>query len=335
MKNTQKKYPLLLSLIISCVIVVASIFVLAFCGMRLSPSLGGGSQIEIAIEDTTDAKTSIQSIKKALSENNIQYDSFSVEDNTLAGEEPTTMSQRKIVVNLQAANVSDELELKVRTLIAEEVGVSLERVSEIDNIISSIKSKDILLFGLGIGIIAVCMFIFGFVRYDVFAGISFLLAIIHNLIIYLSLIILTRIPLGLVSLASISILTLVMLAVMVSIFEKNKLENELHLSEKETPSSRLMRVELNAIKPYIFVILAVSIFAVLMFLVPVANVLFSAISLVIALVISCYTTLVVAPGVYGSLLDLRKTAFEATLSRNDTVNKVIKKKIAKSKKSSK
>ena len=34
-------------------------------------------------------------------------------------------------------------------------------------------------------------------------------------------------------------------------------------------------------------------------------------------------------------LDLKKAAFEATLSRNDTVNKVIKKKIARAKKSSK
>ena len=179
------------------------------------------------------------------------------------------------------------------------------------------------------------MFIFGFVRYDVFAGLSFLLAIIHNLILNLSLIILTRMPLGLVSLAIISILTLVMLAALVSIFEKNKIENELHLAEKETPSSRLIRVEFSAIRPYIFVVGAVIIFSIFMFLVPVANVIFSATSILISLIVSSYTTLLVAPGVYGSLLDLKKTAFEATLSRNDTVNKVIKKKIAKAKKTSK
>lgn len=332
MKNTQKKYPLLISLIISCAIVVASIFVLAFCGMRLSPSLGGGSQMEIAIDDAADVKTTIQNIKNELRQNNIQYDSFSVEDNSLAGEEATKMTQRKIVINLQETNVSDEIELKVRTAVAEKLGVSIEKVSGIENIISSIKSKDILLFGLGIGIIAICLFIFGFVRYDVFAGLSFLLAIIHNLIVYLALIILTRMPLGLVSLAIISILTLVMLACLVSIFEKNKIENEMHLSEKETPSSRLIRVEKSAVKPYVFVLGAVVVFSAFMFFIPVANVLFSAVSILLALIVSVYTTLLVAPGVYASLLDLRKSAFEATLSRNDTVNKVIKKKIAKSKK---
>ena len=335
MKNSQKKYPLLVSLIISCAIVVASIFVLAFCGMRLSPSLGGGSQMEIAIADDVEVKTTIQNLKKELAENNIQYDSFAVEDNSLAGEEPTTLSQRKIIIKLQETNVSDETELKIRSVIAEKLGISLEKVSGINNIISSIKSQDILLFGLGIGIIAICMFIFGYVRYDVFAGLAFLLAIIHNLIVYLSLIILTRMPLGLVSLAGISILTLVMLAALVSVFEKNRIENELHLAEKETPSSRLIRVEFAALKPYIFVLCGVVVFSALMFLVPVASVMFSAISVLLALVVSGYTTMLVAPGVYGSLLDLRKAAFEATLSRNDTVNKVIKKKIARAKKTSK
>ena len=332
MKNTQKKYPLLVSLIVSCVIVVASIFVLAFCGMRLSPSLGGGSQIEIAISDGADAKTCVQDIKKVLKEENIQYDSFIIEDSSTAGDDATELSQRKIVVNLQATDVSDEKELKIRQAISEKLSVAIESISEIDNMISSIRANDILLFGLGIGIIAVCIFVFGFVRYDIFAGISFLLAIVHNLILFLSLIILTRIPLGLVSLAIISILTLVSLACLVSVYEKNKLENEMHLAEKETPSSRLMRVEFMTLKSYIFIPCAIVIFSILMLIVPVYNVALSAISVLVALLVTMYTTTLVAPGVYASLLDLQKATFEATLSRNDTVNKVIKKKIAKAKK---
>lgn len=332
MKNTQKKYPLLVSLIVSCVIVVASIFVLAFCGMRLSSTLGGGSQIEIAIADGSDAKTHVQQIKQVLQEQNIQYDSFMVEDNSVAGNASTELMQRKIVINLQETNVSDEKEAKVRLALSDKLGVSIDRISEIDNVISSIKPNDILLFGLGIGIIAVCIFVFGFVRYDVFAGLSFLLAMIHNLILFLSVIILTRIPLGLVSLASISILTLVMLACLVSVYEKYKIENEMHLTEKETPSSRLMRVETSTLKSYIFVPCAVIIFSVLMLIVPVYNVAFSAISVILSLLVTVYTTTLIAPGVYASFLDLQKASFDATLSRNDTVNKVIKKKIAKSRK---
>ena len=335
MQNTQKKYPLLISLIISCVIVVASVFVLAFCGMRLNSSLGGGSQMEIAITDGTDVKTCVQEIKDVLAEQNIQYDSFMVEDNSTAGDLATELSQRKIVVNLQVTNISDEKELNIREKLSSKLGVSIDKISEINNIISSIRAQDILLFGLGIAIIALCMFVFGFVRYDLFASISFLLAIIHNLIVFLSIIILTRIPLGLVSLAAVTLFTLVMLACLVSVYEKNKLESEIRLSEKETPSSRLMRAEFSALKSYILVPCSVVVFSLLLLLVPVYNVAFSVASVIIALAVTAYTTILVAPAVYGSFLDLQKASLEATLSRNDTVNKVIKKKIAKARKVSK
>lgn len=334
MKKLPKRYPLLISLIISCVIVVAAVFVLAFCGIKLSPSLGGGSQFEVIIPDNLEQKTVVQNIKNILSDNGVAYDSFSIEDNASVisrGE----YSTRRVIVNVNSTNISDETETKIRTDIAEKFGISVENISSIENIISSIKSKDILMFGLGIGIIAICLFLFGMFRYNVFAGLSFLLAVLHNLILSLSIVILTRVPLSLVSIAGISILTLVMSAVMVSIFEKNKIESEMHLAEKETPSSRLIRVETAAVKPYLFVALSIVVFCLFLVFVPVNNVLFSALTILIALVVAAYSGLIIGPAVYGSFMDIAQANFDATLSRNDTVNKTIKKKIAKAKKQSK
>lgn len=335
MKKQLKKYPFLPCLIVSFVIVVASIFVLAFCGLKLNPSLGGGSQFEISISDEANAKTQIQKIKDVLRKNDISYDSFTVEDKAKEGVEAGDYSQRYIVVNIIATDVSDEKELKIRNDIATELEISVNNISTIENIVSSIKSTDILLFGLGIGIIAICLFIFGLIRYDIFAGISFLLSIIHNLILFLSIMILARIPLGLVSIAAIAVLSLVMTAVLVSIFEKNKLESESHLSEKETPSERLIRSEIAAVKPYIFVASAVLVFSLILFFAALNNVIFSSISIIIALVVSVYTTLLIGPSVYGTFLDIKQARFNATLSRNDTVNKVIKKKVTKARKTSK
>lgn len=334
MKKLPKKYPFLISLIVSCVIVVASVFVLAFCGIKLSPSLGGGSQFEVVIPDSIEQKTAVQGIKNVLSDNGISYDSFAVEDNAslIEGNVHTT---RRVLVKVNKSNISDDVELKIQKGVAEKLGIDVSNISSIENIISSIKSKDILLFGLGIGIIAVCLFLFGLFRYNVFAGLSFLVSILHNLILFLSLIILTRIPLSLVSIAGISVLTLVMIALLVSIFEKNKIESEMHLAEKETPSSRLIRVEVQAVKPYFFVALAVVVFSLFMVFVPVNNVLFSSLTILIALVVSAYSGLIIGPAVFASFMDIAQASFEATLSRNDTVNKVIKKKIAKAKKENK
>jgi hypothetical protein len=96
-----------------------------------------------------------------------------------------------------------------------------------------------------------------------------------------------------------------------------------------------LKAEISATKPYIVVLIAVLLFTAMLFFVPLYNVIFSALSVLISVVVTLYTTLLVGPSVYGTFLDIKQARFDATLSRNDTVNKVIKKKVAKAKKASK
>lgn len=332
MKKTMKKFPLLICLIVSCAIVIASLFVAGFGGIKIAPSLGGGSQFEVAVHDTTDTKTAVKSIKTALAECELSLDSTTVEDKFIALDGEGSYTKRVIIVKIAEADVSDELEKEVQTKVAWSLGVPVSKVSSIDNIVSSIKSSEILWLGLGIGIIAVCLFVFGLFRYDVFAGLSFILAYLHNIILFLSIVIITRLPLSLISIAGIMILTLVMTSLLVSIYEKNKVESEMHLGEKETVSQRMIRSEGYALKPYILVGVVAFIAAALLLLVPVMSITWASFSLMIAVVVSAYTGVMIGPGVYASFLEIKNAYTEASLSRNDTVNKEIKKKIAKSKK---
>ena len=64
MKKTMKKFPLLICLIVSCAIVVASLFVAGFAGIKIAPSLGGGSQMEIVIANDADTNKCVEKIKK-------------------------------------------------------------------------------------------------------------------------------------------------------------------------------------------------------------------------------------------------------------------------------
>ena len=332
MKKTMKKFPLLICLIISCAIVVASLFVAGFSGIKLAPSLGGGSQFEVAISDTADSKTCVNAIKEVLGDNKLTMDSVAVEDKYLALDGEGAYTKRCIVVKISQNNVSDEVELKVREAIATAVNVPESRVSKIDNIVSSIKSSDILYIGLAVGIIALCLFVFGWIRYDIFAALSFILSYLHNIILTLAIMIIVRIPLGLVSIAAAMILTFVMTALLISIYEKNKVESELHLGEKETVTERMIRSEKYALKPFILVAVACLVFAVLLFVVPVLSIVYSSISIVIALACSAYTALLIGPAVYSAFLEIKTAVDEARLSRNNEINKEIKKKIAKSKK---
>lgn len=332
MKKTMKKFPLLICLIMSFAIVVASLFVAGFCGIKIAPSLGGGSQFEVAIPDNVDSKICVKAIKEALAENELSLDSVSVEEKFLAINNVGGYSKRYVVVKVAEEDISDAVELKVREEVALGINVPESHVSGIDNIVSSIKSSDILYLGLAVGIVAVCLFVFGWIRYDLFAALSFLLSYLHNIILFLSIVIITRIPLGLVSIAGIMILTLVMTALIISIYEKNKVESEMHLGEKETVSQRMIRSEAYAMKPYIFIGATAFIVAALLLLVPVMSVVYSSVSLIIALAVSAYTALLVGPGVYSAFLEIQAANMDARLSRNDEVNKAIRKKVAKSKK---
>ena len=332
MKKTMKKFPLLICLIASFAIVVASLFVAGFCGIKIAPSLGGGSQFEVSISNFVEPKKCVKSIKEALADNELSLDSVAVEEKFLATDSVGGHSNKYIVIKIAESNISDEVELKVREAVAGAVNTSLSNVSNIDNIVTSIKSSDILYLGLAIGVIAVCLFVFGWIRYDLFAALSFILSYLHNIILFLSIVIITRIPLGLVSIAGIMILTFVMTALLISIYEKNKLESELHLGEKETVSQRMIRCEAYALKPYLIIGATALVFAVLLLLVPVMSVMYSSISIIIALAISAYTALLIGPGVYASFLEIQTANEDARLSRNDEVNKAIRKKIEKSKK---
>jgi len=334
MKKTMKKFPLLICLIVSCAIVIASLFVAGFGGIKIAPSLGGGSQFEVVVHDSADTQTVVKAVKKTLAECDLSFDSATVEDKFVALEGEGAYTKRVVIVKILESDISDEVETDIRRYVAHNVGVPESKVSSIDNIVSSIKSSDILYLGLGIGVIALCLFVFGLIRYDIFAGISFILSYLHNIILFLAILVITRLPLSLVAIAGIMVLTLVMTALVISIYEKNKVESEMHLAEKETVSQRMLRSEAYAMKPYILVGAVALIAAALLLLVPVMSVTWASFALMIAVVCSGYTGLLVGPGVYAAFLEIKNAYTAAALSRNDTVNKEIKKKIAKSKKAS-
>ncbi len=322
-----KKYPLLISLIVSCVIVITSLFILGFFGMNIGTSLAGGSQFEVRIDSTVDAEKYIADIKTVLAEKGLKADTTFVEDKPVAGLVDGEYTDRCIVVKIAKKGISNEKKAEVKNALAEKLDVDVSQITDIEEITSSIKSKNILFIGLAIGIVAICLFVLGLIRYDVFAGISFILSFLHNIILYLSILILTRVQLNLVSLTVVLVLTLAMSGLLIQIYEKNKELETLKLDEKQTIAERLITSEKQASVPYAFVGGAILVLAILLFIVPVSSVRLTAINIIIALVVTIYTSLIVGPGVYASLLEMREMNRKAILSRNETVNKELKKKV--------
>lgn len=329
MKTKVKKYPLLISLIVSCVLVVTSLFILGFFGMNLGTSLGGGSQMEIIISDDADANKCVEKIKKCFSVNDYTVDSAFVEDKFIAGENNTEMSKKVIVVKVAKSDISDKSEKYIRYAIADSLDIDINNISTLENITSVVKAKNVLFLGIAVGIIAVCLFVMGWIRYDIFAGLSFILSYLHNIILYLSLLILTRVQLNLISLGAMLVLTLIMSALLIQIYEKNREEKKLQTNEKLSATERMIASEKQVVKPYLFVGIAIVVFAALLVFVPVNAVRFTSLNILIATLVTAYTSFIVGPGSYSYLLEVSEFNKKAVLSRNDTVNKAIKKKIKK------
>ena len=172
MNNKTKKYPLLVSLIVSCVIVVASIFILGFFGMKLGTTLGGGSQFEIVLANDADQKKTIEEVKKSVSDCGFRVDSVYVEDSYIAGEENATYTERVLIVKIADSEISEEKALKIQKKVAKELKIDISKISAVEDITSVVRAKDVLFLALALGIIAVCVFVFGIFRYAAITSLS-------------------------------------------------------------------------------------------------------------------------------------------------------------------
>ena len=334
MKTSTKKYPLLICMIISCAIVIASLFILGFFGMNLGTSLGGGSEFSVTMSQEADQTKYVTTVKQVVADSGLMVDSAFVEEKFVAGENNAEYTQRCLVVKIAKLDISDEVESKIQTALAEKLGINADSISAIDNITSVVKTKNVLFIGLAIGIIALCLFVMGWIRYDIFAAMSFILAYLHNIILYLSILILTRVQLNLISVGVMLILSIIMSAVLIQIYEKNRENTNMSSNEKLSATQLMMQSEKQSVKPYLFIGVAALVFALLLFLVPVASVRFTAINIIISLLVTAYTSLIIGPATYAALLEIKNYSQKATMSRNDTVNKAIKKKIKKNAKKS-
>lgn len=328
MKSKMKKYPLLISTIVSCLLIIVSLFILGFFGMRLGVSLGGGTQIEVVMNDGINASDYTSKVGTILKKYNYTIDSNVVQDKFVAGEDQTKFSKKTLIIQV-ASKMDDETSNKIRNEIVSELGLGEnEKYVSVGNITSSVASKNILFLGLAFGILAVCFFIFGWIRYGIFAGLSFIIAFLHNIILFLSVVILTRLQLSITALSALMFLTLVMSAVLITIYERFRVNSTKQDYQKMPVQERMLKSEFEVVKPYGIVAVAIVVLTLCMFFVPIAKMAIIATNILIAILVTVYTTLLIGPSSYVACLEIHEMNEKAVLSRNHTVNKAIKKKIA-------
>ena len=321
----KKKYPILITTIISCVIIIASLFILGFFGANLGVSLGGGSQVEVVLADGTKATEFTDKIGEILEKYDVSIDSTFVQDKFTAGENKGDVIRKALVVQ-SSEKVDDETATKIQKDVATALELSETHVS-VGKITSSVDTKTVLRLGIAFGIIVAGLFIFGWIRYDVFAGIAFVISVLHNIVVYFSVVILSRLQLTVTSITALIILTLVMVVVLISIYEKFREASKQQDANKTTPSERMIKSECASIKPYLITAIAVVVFTLCLLIVPVSRIVFVSLNVLLITLVTSYTLLLTGPSTYVALVEIKEMNDRAILSRNSNINKAIKKKV--------
>ncbi len=329
MKRQFKKYPLLISLIVSAVIIVASLFVIGFKGLNFDTTFVGGSQIEIVLADDADAQDISNAARIVAQHQKVSLMNTVVEDKFTAGADNGSYTKRVLILTFLDKDVSEETQLAYREELAEKIGLeNADSISEFQTVTNIIEAKNIWFIVLAVGIIIACIFVFAWIRYDLLAGVAFLISYLHSIMLFFALSGLTRAPIGLTSLGIMILLNFIMSAAIISIFEDYRKVARLHIESKDSTSVSLFNAQKSSLLPYAIIAGVAVLAALLLLLSPAFIVRLASLSIMLALICCIYTTLLIAPAVYANLVDIRKTRHSARVSRNDTKNKVIKKKIA-------
>ncbi len=300
---TKRKPFLSLYLIISLVLVVLAVVLSLTVGFNVGSDIGGGTQFEVKLSSEQTASAQTSKIKSALKEHGLVAEKIFVEDKGI---------DRAIIVRVAKKDLKDD----VRESVAEKLGVDISNVSEFNNINGLVTKKTVLWTSVAVICILLLIFVLGWIRYKLMAGLSLTFTVLHALLLSVSALVITRLPLTFVSLVLIlSGLCLVIFAYVLTlerIRENAKLKHNENLSAFE-----LVDISKKAtLKPLIYLGALLLIMAIVILCLPIEYVIFSALTFIVCLALSAYSYYFVGMEIYANLLDIKMIRDKQRVSKN-------------------
>ena len=303
--NTPLKY---LLIVIASLLALAIIFGAIF-GINTSTELSGGSQVKIDVTDLN-ANQVLSSAKGTLLSHHILVEGHSVEDNGIKQYLVITVTSKKI-----------ENADSIRGEIATNAGIELSSVESFKTINPAFKPTSIVLFGVGALVAIVVLVVAGFIRYKQAGGLTIGLVNLSNVILYLSVLILTRIWLNSASLVSL-VVSLVLSNILVVTLIENihnnvSLKQYLGYTEKEITAYFAQKLFV----PAVFVCGALCVMGFALLWVFNTYVQLLALSLIVASIITFFVSLMLSTSVYSNLLAVFNIKQKQKTSKNPNIKK--------------
>lgn len=308
----KNKYPLkLLSIISLAIIVLTTIFVAIF-GVNTSVEIGGGYQLEVKLSyekngeyfaGTENAETYLEKTKDVLDSYGCKVDSYFVEDKLV----DTYLIVRIADAQVEGAN-------NIAGSVALKLGLNTTDVA-IHQLSSYFTNNIMLYIGLAILTVIIICFFAGWLRYSLMGGITLAFAVLHNLILSLALIFLTRVQFSMVSLVAVLALTVYSIFAFTSILERVKENNKSKQYAELTHDQKLISATKQNKHLYLICIILLAVSLAIIF-VPVRYIQLAAVSVQLAVIACVFTFTFIAPALYAYLADFQTNKEKQKLSKN-------------------
>ncbi|MBQ8468819.1 MAG: hypothetical protein IJ542_03610 [Clostridia bacterium] len=310
---TKRKYPLAIFAIISLAIVAVSAIIVAIFGINSSVEISGGSQIEITMSYEQDGvhydgkqntQNYVSEINKVLANHSASIDTYVVEDKLV---------DTYLIVRIAQKEIKNADSIK--TEIATALSIDEARVSNVENLASYFSNRLILYIGLALlAVIAICFFT-AWLRYGILAGVSMIFMVLHNFIISLALVFLTRIQFSMITLCTVVALTILSTFAFASILERNR-ENSKSSQYAELDSNEKMMLATKQNKWLLVFAIAVLAISLVFVFTPIKYVRLAGVTSLIALAVAAYSVVLMVPAIHGYLLEMAGTREKKKLSKN-------------------
>lgn len=312
MKKTKILLPIYL--ILSLIIIISTVVVSLTAGINLGIDFVGGKQIEVQVPEGTNASSYENKIEDVLNE-------FDLSINTSFEEDKYTDTY--FIVKINSQEMTAEEKTAIREAIIQKLELPAEYVSEVFDISGSATQKTVISVAFAILGILVVMFIAGWIRYGIMNGLSILFAGLHNLILSLAVILLTRVELTISSCVAVFVASIMSMFIFCYIQEKAR-EGMLSRQNKELSNREIF---MGAIKSSLVVICIIS---AMLFIFSISSLFIAAnfiklfgVALLECIIVALYSVLI-STELASYLSDVQSIRDKQKLSKNVTTKKKTK-----------
>lgn len=309
----KKKSFLGLYLIIAFVMIITAVVVSLTAGINLGIDVGGGTQFEVTVapQDGEVTNKFVQKqeeiIKDVLKDNNLRVEKIFVQDKD---------SYVFVVVRVANDNITNRSEIVAD--LASSLNIQEEDVSEFSIISGSLTKKSVIWASVAIVCILLVLFIAGWIRYNLMAGLTVTFTVLLSLMLSVALHVITRLPITFNSIIIMLSSAIVVLFALIFMLEKIREISKSKSSENLEISEIVSTAKNRTMLPLVCLVAMIFVMAVVFVFIPVTFVQFTALSVIVCLASISYTYYFISTNIHEKLLEIRSDAEKARLSRDNS-----------------